>query len=211
MILVADSSSRSCPVAVVEANELTLPADKFVNGRTESGEVLDCDSIHFFFFRESVQLDVRFKESRSHERSLPAFAVLVPFRVAYLLETVVFTDVHIRSINHDFLTYAVTHVEVVLVDRERKYTCFVLDKERFENVSAFIGRNYTTGDDVVTSVRAIADSLDIVCFVLPESLFEVGNGGVGLVNSHGSVCLWVVPIVLTRNKSERHQCHSTIY
>ena len=163
---------------------------------------------HFRGVGQSVGLNMAVEKLGSHESSLPSVALLVEFGPAYLLQAVVFADIHAGEVHNEFLADAVVEEEVIGVDREGQRSRLVLNGDALEDVAAFVGSNDAAGHDVVRAVGLGADFLDIVGGVVPELLLQVEDSGVGLVGGHRHRGLRSVDIILagseTAEECQRH-------
>lgn len=141
---------------------------------------------HLVGFGEAVGLHVGVEELRRHERHFPRAPLFVPFRLSYLLQAVVLSDVEPCEVNDDFLADAVVEEEVIGVDGECQCRSLVLDRDAFEHVARFVGGYDTTCHDVVGSVVLGAYFRGVVGGVVPELALEVEDGCVGLPCGHGA-------------------------
>ena len=193
---------------IVAAFHLALPCDEAVGTGRNIADGAEFMDNHLRGIRQTIGLYMAVEQLRCHESSLPGISRLVVFGPAYLLQAVVFADIHTGEIHNQLLADAVVEEEIIGVDREGQRSRLVLDGDALEDVAALVGSDDAAGHDIMRAVGLGADFLDIVCGVVPELLLQVEDSGVGLVGGHRHRGLRSVDIVLagseTAEECQRH-------
>lgn len=153
----------------------------------------------------AFQVGVYLEKLGRHERCLIGIALEVFFGHTQLLQTAVFSNVHVGHVEYDLLSAAIAQVEIVGVYRHCDSGRFVLYHKIFIEVALFVGRSHPSMDDYMRSVFVGGHLCNIVEVPLPEAFFKFGDSSVRHQIGSGFHGLGSFEVVATCRQGGHHR------
>ncbi len=125
--------------------------------------------------RETVQLGVSEEEIPRHESKRRSAVILV--KPAYLLQTVVITDIESGGVQHHILTDTVVRISRALIHGQGNSRRLVLNHDRLVDISGGITRNHTAMDYIRSLCSLVLHRA--LHRLISKSGLELRYGGVG--------------------------------